>query len=50
MIEFSLNEELRLYLLKSVIGCCFPKSDRDKHLLKIYEKGEKMVDKEFDVL
>ena len=49
-ISFHLHEELRLYLLKSFVGCCIFKSDKDKKLLKLYEKGEKMVDKEFDVL
>ena len=49
-ISFHLHDELRLYFLKSFVGCCMIKSKNDKKLLKLFEKGEKMVQKEFDVL
>ena len=34
-------------MTSSFVCCCF---SRDSKLLKIYERGKKLVDKEFDVL
>lgn len=47
-VTFSTWETIQLYFLTSTIGCCF--KNNNERLLKIYERGKKLVDKEFDVL
>ena len=46
-VEFSNGEAIYLYFKTSSIGCCLK---GDKRLVKLYERGTQLVNKEFDVL
>jgi hypothetical protein len=46
-IYFNFYEQIELFLMTSPLFCCFKPNLK---LLKIFERGEKMVNKEFDVL